>query len=66
MASLRRARSMAGNAPGRVRGHFEGPDLQSLAVDALSEGNALEAIIKLLVYISLFHDKCLLFMLELY
>ena len=27
---------------------------------------ALEAIIKLLFYISLYHDKCLLFMLELY
>ena len=27
---------------------------------------ALKAIIKLLFYISLYHDKCLLFMLELY
>ena len=27
---------------------------------------SLEAIIKLLFYISLYHDKCLLFMLELY
>ena len=34
--------------------------------ETMGRANDLEAIIKLLFYISLYHDKCLLFMLELY
>ena len=43
---------------------IEIPTIESRASN--SRKYALEAIIKLLFYISLYHDKCLLFMLELY